>query len=279
MSINQPNAAADSETMTSLLAKLDSSTSKFNLIHTLTSLSVENLNTLNVMIKKWNVDLAKIVLDEIESRTVLLAELEARVLNNNTHEVKMLQPLFHRGLWIFGPEYETIEYTSNEGMTRVIQHLFGARHINGSARRPDFAILPDGSVGLYSLPKYDDSFAEVGVDRLTVVELKKPGTTINREQKGQAWGYVKELFSKGLLRDCSAVTCFVLGSELDPLESGKSIEMDGRVTIIPLAYDTVIRRAKSRLLNLHDKIKHASFIKDARQKAYIEDNVEMAVVR
>lgn len=26
-----------------------------------------------------------------------------------------------RGLWIFGPEYGTIEDTSNEGMTRVIR--------------------------------------------------------------------------------------------------------------------------------------------------------------
>lgn len=38
--------------------------------------------------------------------------------------VQELQPLFKRGLWIFGPEFETIEFTSNVGMTKVVQNCF-----------------------------------------------------------------------------------------------------------------------------------------------------------
>ena len=190
-------------------------------------------------------------------------------LNTLTDEVQELQPLFRRGLWIFGPEYETIEYTANQGMTKVIQDLFGVKGLNGSLNRPDFAILPDGTVGLYGLAKYDDQGAEIGIDRLTIVELKRPGISISDTEKSQPWKYATELLNKGLLRNDSRVTCFVLGSAINPADSGITTHKDGLVKILPLDYDTVIRRAKSRLLNLYDKIKSAPYLQDTRTRMFL----------
>lgn len=269
--------AEELEKIGGLLAKLETTESKYSLIHTLANASVNDLNNLNAILNKWDIDLVKLVLDEIEWRSELLERLQTKVINSRTDEVQELQPLFHRGLWIFGPEYETIEYTSNKGMTTVIQHLFGGKGVQGSLTRPDFAILPDSTVGLYTLPKYDHNFSEVGIDRLTIIELKRPGIAIGREQKGQAWGYVKELYAKGMLKDYSSVTCFVLGSELEPLESEVTKEKGDKVIIIPMVYDTVIRRAKSRLLNLHDKIIQAPFLKDERIKAYMDDKAQQVL--
>ena len=155
-------------------------------------------------------------------------------------------------------------------MTKVIQGLYG-KNISGSRNRPDFAILQDGSVGLYSFPKYDSEGAEIGIDRLTIVELKKPGIPMGEEEVKQPWRYVKELINKGLIKDYSQVMCFVLGSEIEPAESGKSTYLDGRVTIQPLDYDTVVRRAKSRLLNLFDKVKNSPFLEDSRMKEYMRE--------
>ncbi|SEW49943.1 ATP-binding protein [Chitinophaga arvensicola] len=273
-----PSIGSDElEKIAALLAKLETSESKYGLIHALAAASVEDLNDLNKILEKWDIDLAKVVLDEIEWRTKLLEKLQEKVLNETTDEVQELQPLFHRGLWIFGPEYETIEYTSNKGMTQVIQKIFGA-DIKGSTIRPDFVVLPNSTVGLYSLPKYDnEDFGEIGVDRLVVVELKRPGVSIGRDEKGQSWKYVKELFSHGLLKDYSKVVCFVLGSNLDPLEAGRTNEMDGRVTIIPMEYDMVIRRAQSRLFNLSSKIKQAPFLKESRMKVYLNDKAQLSM--
>lgn len=266
----------DLEKIGALLAKLETSENKYSLIHALANSTVTELNNLNEILTKWDIDFAKIVLDEIEWRTDLLEKLQKKVLSKKTDEVQELQPLFHRGLWIFGPEYETISYTSNKGMTTVIQQLFGT-NVTGSTNRPDFAVLPDSSVGLYSLPKYDDTFSEIGVDRLVIVELKKPGIPIDREQKGQAWKYVKELFSKGLLKEYSTVICFICGNEIDALEAGRTIEMEGKVIILPIEYDMIIRRAKSRLLNLHEKIKQAPFLKDTRMRAYLADKAQSSL--
>lgn len=261
----------------SLLANLEHSESKYGLIKVLSTASEEELNNLYKILIKWDIDFAKIVLDEVEFRTKLLERLQIKVLSKHTDEVQDLQPLFHRGLWIFGPEYESIEYTSNQGMTKVIQDLFG-KNIQGSRKRPDFAILPDSTVGLYGLSKYGEDGGEVGIDKLTIVELKKPGVVLGQEEVNQPWNYVKELLQKGLLRDYTNVMCFVLGSQLDPYEAARSTKNNDRVIIQPLDYDTVIRRAKSRLLNLHDKIKNAPFLMDERMKEYMRDKSALELI-
>jgi hypothetical protein len=260
----------DLEKLAKLLANLEQTDSKYNLIGILSSSTPDELENLNNVLKKWNINLAKVVLDEVEYRMRLVEKLQIRVINHLTDEVHELQPLFHRGLWIFGPEYETIEYTSNVGMTKVIQELFG-KEIKGTRIRPDFAILRDSSVGLYSFPFYDEEGGEVGVDRMTIVELKKPGVPLGNEEVNQSWKYVKELLDKGLLLKKSKVTCFVLGSELVPFEAEKTTKMDGQVVIQPLSYDIVMKRAKSRLLNLFDKVKNAPFLEDSRIKEYLRE--------
>ncbi|WP_176133202.1 hypothetical protein [Hymenobacter sp. CRA2] len=254
------------------MAKLENSSSQFNLISQLSSMNEDQLDNLSGLLDKWNIDAAKIVLDELEFRLKLLEQLRIKVVKESTEEVGELQPLFHRGLWIFGPEYETIEYTSNETMTSVIQKLFGGS-MDGTNIRPDFAILPDGTVGLYAYPKYDSNGGEAGFDRLTIVELKRPGVPIGKEEKNQAWKYVKELLEKGLITDTN-VTCFVLGATLDKYESGVTTEHNGLVTIIPMTYNTVVMRAKSRLLKLHERVKGAPFLAEVRMDEFLLEKAQ-----
>lgn len=248
--------------LSKVLAHLEESESKYSLIHRLGELKPNQLDGLDEILSDWTLDMAKVVLDEIQGRLKLLDELKRKVLDEKTDEVAELQPLFKQGLWIFGPEYETIEYTSNEGMTTVIQKLFGKK-IKGTRNRPDFAILPDGTAGLYSLSKYDPKTgSEIGIDKLIIVELKKPGITISADQKDQCWKYVKELYKKGLLKPESYVVCFPLGSQIDPLEVEARTEKGEHVIIQPLDYQTIIQRAKSRMLKLYDKVKDAPFLNE-----------------
>ena len=199
-------AEKDLIALSGVLANLESTNSRYALIHQLHELKPEQLNDLYKVLNEWNMDSIKMVLDELQWRLKLLDELQKKLSTNSTLEVQELQPLFERGLWIFGPEFETIEYTSNRGMTTVIQKLFNSDD-TGTLNRPDFAILPDASVGLYSYPEYDDEFAEVSVASLVIVELKKPGVTIGADEKGQCWKYVKELYAKGHLTDKTKVRC------------------------------------------------------------------------
>ena len=242
-----------------VLAKLEDATSQYGLLSQLDALDSVGLDDLHRILRDWTLRFAKLVLDEVQSRLRLVDELHRKVVEHGTKEVQELQPLFKRGLWIFGPEFETIEYTSNVGMTKVIQTLFGGSG-TGSLNRPDFAVRTDSSVGLYSYPSYDIEGGEIGIDRLTIVELKKPGVIVGDDEKGQAWTYVKELYSKGYLQSSTRVSCFVLGSVIAQNENEERTEKQGLVCIRPLLYDTILLRAKSRLLKLYDRVKEAPFL-------------------
>jgi hypothetical protein len=247
------------EQVAGILAKLELSTSRYGLIHKLHEMPSGDLDQLNQILADWTVRTAKIALDEIQTRLKLIEELDRKLRDESMDEVGDLQPLFERSLWVFGPEFESIEFTSNRGMTEVIQRLFGAT-MTGSRNRPDFVIVPEGSVGFYSRDAYDSGHEVGGVARLVVAEIKKVGVTIGMDQKQQAWKYVSELLRKGLLDETTEVTCFVLGSRVDPTEIGESTHNNGRVKVLPMAYDVFIRRAERRMLGLREKLRDAPFM-------------------
>jgi len=252
--------------LSEIMAKLELSTSGYSLLHKLSEYGPDELDDLYGLLDDWTLDMVKLVLDEIASRLKLIEELEARTNDDRTHEVQHLQPLFKKGLWIFGPEFETIEYTSNTGMSKVIQQLFGADE-QGSKNRPDFVVLPDSTASLYTYPTYDRGGGEIGVASLVVIELKKPGIRLGEKQKSQCWNYVKELFERGLLqRGKTRVTCFVLGSELESIESDPDLKMNGTVEVIPMTFVIVLQRAKSRMLKLHERVQDAPLLQAHRQE-------------
>jgi hypothetical protein len=144
-------------------------------------------------------------------------------------------------------------------MSEVIRKLLGGA-TQGSLNRPDFVILPDGSVGLFARPAFDDQHEVIGVAHLVVVELKRPGIQIGMDQKNQAWKYVVELQSHGLIDDRTSVTCFVLGSRISPREG---VREEGRTKIVPMTYETFIKRAEVRMLNLYARLSEAPFLRAA----------------
>lgn len=249
----------DLHKLAGILAKLEISQNQYALLHKLSEMEPGQLDELHKVLDEWTLDMAKVVLDELKGRLSLLSKLKEKVFDASADEVQELQPLFHQGLWIFGPEYETVEFTSNEGMTKVIQSLFKSDE-KGSRNRPDFAILPDSTIGLYYYPHYDEEGGEYGTARLTIVELKRSGIPIGEEQKAQCWKYIKELYSKGLVDESSKITCFVLGSTIENQETHARKEKDDRVIIKPLDYNNVITRATTRLHRLYDRVKNAPFL-------------------
>lgn len=257
-----PTISVDAiEQVSGVLANLELSTSKYELIAKLHDMKPGDLDDLNALLVDWTVRTAKLALDEISSRLKLIEELDQKLRDPLLEEVGDLQPLFERSLWVFGPEFESLEFTSNRGMTEVIAKIFGKKD-QGSRQRPDFAMLPDGSVGFYSRDSHDLGGEVDGIARLVIAEIKKTGVTIGGDQKNQPWKYVEELLEKGLLSPGATVTCYVLGSKIKNTESGIDTKLDGRVTIIPMTYDTFIRRAQKRMLGLRDKLRSAPFLRE-----------------
>jgi hypothetical protein len=249
------------EQVADVLANLELTTSKYELIAKLHDMKPGDLDQLNALLVDWTVRTAKLALDEIAQRLKLIEELDQKLNDKTMDEVGDLQPLFDRSLWVFGPEFESLEFTSNRGMTEVINKIFGST-MPGSRLRPDFVLLPDGSVGFYSRDSHDLGHEVNGVSRLVIAEIKKSGVLIGAKEKQQPWKYVKELIDKGLITEAATITCYVLGSRIDPAEAGDDTKWNGRVTIRPMSYLTFVKRAEKRMLGLRQKLRDAPFLRE-----------------
>ncbi len=251
--------------LSSILTKLEKAKSRYGLLELLHNQDPKDLDALHDVLTQWTIGMAKIVLDEIQNRLKLINELKAKLKIVGIDEVHELQPLFEKGLWMFGPQFESIEFTSNKGMTTVIREIFGDKDGKGSRNRPDFVILPDGSAGFYARSSYDDDYNEDGVEHVVIVDLKTTGLPLGSSEKEQVWKWVKELKSKGYIRKTTRVDGFVLGDEIDVGEEEPRKE-GGEVKITPLLYDTILTRAEKRLLNLYSKVKDAPFLMEQQEE-------------
>ncbi|WP_247360343.1 ATP-binding protein [Ralstonia pseudosolanacearum] len=257
--------------LSSILAKLEQSKSRYGLLDLLHKCEPNDYDTLHDILKEWTIGMAKLVLDEIQNRLKLIGELRSKLKQVGVDEVHELQPLFERGLWMFGAQFESIEFTSNKGMTNVIKTIFKDEDGKGTRNRPDFVALPDSSVGFYARASYDENHDEDGVEHLVIIDLKTTGLALGSKEKDQVWKYVKELREKGYLKKYTRVDGFVLGDKIEYGENEPTTHGE-EVKISPLLYDTILIRAEKRLLSLHSKVKDAPFLLEQQEalKKFLE---------
>ncbi|MGO7072125.1 ATP-binding protein, partial [Rhizobium johnstonii] len=122
---NCPNLGeAEISQITGILTKLEQSQTRYGLLELLHRCDPDDYDKLHEILSQWTVGMAKVVLDEIQNRLKLINELRIKTKKVGIDEVHELQPLFEQGLWMFGPQFESIEFTSNSGMTKVIQTIY-----------------------------------------------------------------------------------------------------------------------------------------------------------
>lgn len=254
----------DLNSIIEVLVNLEKARTGYSLLEKLSKCSIEDLDDLDKILEEWSIDGAKKVLDELYLRLVLIREMTRLVNVKSTDELKELQPLFMQGLWIFGPQFESKEYTSNRSLLTVIKKLldksFDQTELIESRRRPDFVIIPKGmkgdpsAIGISSRPSYDQGTKEVsGIDSIIIVELKKGGYEITRKEKRQAQDYAKELIESGRVPDDTDITCYVLGSSIKSTERG--ILAEDKIKVLPRTYDDVLASAHARTFHLYNNLK------------------------
>ena len=226
--------------------------SGYELLDKLAKFNHHDIDDLNNVLAEWSITDIKKVLNVLRWRLELVTELERLVDNSTTDELHDFQPLFERGLWIFGPEFESISFISNRALSTIIRTYFGDRILDNPKKRPDFVILPEASIGAYSRDSYDMGHEIEGIGSVVIVELKKGGFEIDDKEKDQAMYYAREIRKSGKVDKTTKLTCYVLGSSINKDAEEKNI--DGQISIIPMRYSTVIAKAKSRLFNLIDKL-------------------------
>ena len=235
-----------------IYGKLEHARSSYDLLEQLASCSPEDLDTWNRLMQRWTATGAELVLGELQQRLTLVARLQKLVRLSGSDELHDLQPLFERGLWVFGPEYEAVDFRSNRGMTEVVRNFFGRPEEEASRRRPDFIALPGRSIGFYGADSYEEGGEVRGLRKVLIVELKRTGFELTQEELDQARDYASELRKRGCAQRETEIVAYVLGTSIEP--GVEDVAIGNHTKIQPTTYDTVLSRAHARTFNLQRKL-------------------------
>ncbi|MGD0236488.1 MAG: hypothetical protein ABSC55_18360 [Syntrophorhabdales bacterium] len=92
-----------------------------------------------------------------------------------------------------------------------------------------------------------------GVRKVLVVELKKGGFTIGTTEMRQGEDYALELQKAHLVASNTEIVVFVLGANVSD-EAREERKVGRSITIVPMRYDTILKRAHARTFNLKRKL-------------------------
>ena len=115
------------------------------LFRKLASLDVEEIDSLNDLLSKWSIKDALVVLDEIDRRLSAIEAIDKLASNTATDELHTLHPLVTASRWIFGPEFDSLEYRSNRQLrtiAKTVFHLEDGNFVNPQ-KRPDLFVVGD----------------------------------------------------------------------------------------------------------------------------------------
>jgi len=236
-----------------ILAKLEQSRAGYDLLAQLAVCSSDDLDTWNNLMQQWTASNAEIVLDELDRRLKLISRMEGLVESPHADELHDLQPLFERGLWIFGPEYEAVDFRSNRGLTEIIGKFLGGADYKPPKKRPDFVVLPETSIGAYCADAYDASGEISGIRKVALLELKRGGFCVTQKESDQAREYAKDIRKGGNVSASTEIVAYVLGATIEP--GLERVDYGNQLSIIPMIYKTVLRKAHQRTFNLQKRLK------------------------
>jgi len=235
-----------------IFTKLEESRSGYDLLNQLSACSPEDLDRWNDIMRRWDAKSAEIILGELDRRLRLIKKIQDLVHNPTTDELHDLQPLFEKGLWIFGPEFDSVDFCSNRGMSTVIRKFLKVDPKEEIIRkRMDFIALPDKSLGIYSADAHDGESEVTGYRKVLIVELKRGGFELTQDELDQGRNYGLYLVKSGAIQEHTPICVYVLGASL---ETGLGRSSQTNVTTTPMTYDVVLAKAHARTFKLLKKI-------------------------
>ena len=242
------------------MINLEQSHSGTSLLEKLAKLSEEDIEGLDRLLSEWTVRDALTVLDEIDRRIATIEAIKKLSADSKTDELHTLHPLVTQARWLFGPGFDSAEYSSNVSLQKAVKKVFGERlaanaFLNGR-KRPDLVILKDASLSAVAIDGFDDVGMLTALKHVLIIELKKGASQIGRNEMHQATDYVQDLLNCGLLDGRPFVDVFVAGHSVSEkverhLKLGENPEF-GRVQAT--TYGQLVRTGEARLFKLRESL-------------------------
>ncbi|WP_444659095.1 ATP-binding protein [Caproiciproducens sp. R2] len=227
-----------------------------SLLSKLSKMDVEDVDALNDILDEWSITDVKDVLDEIDQRLKVICAIEQLSGDSTTDELHVLHPLVSQAKWLFGIEYDNPNYTFNKTLTTVLQSLLMSQRkenvsVNWS-KRPDLTLGSDFTLSATCTEDVDENEVFM-INKILIIELKKGGFTIGRQEMNQAEEYIDSIYKGNKLNCHPKIKAFVVGDSVSSAISTKKTQEDyGEV--YAYTYRQLVQTAGKRLFNLKDKL-------------------------
>ena len=238
---------------------LEKSRSGAALLQKLALLPHDDISGLDELLSEWNIKDALRVLDEIDSRISVIETIRRIADDPDTDELHTLHPLILRSRWLFGAEYESQEYCSNATLQTVARELFKnvqAQFIN-ERKRPDIVVLPDNTTcqltGLESFDPMDPTLTQL--QHVLLIELKKGGFLLTRQEVNQTDGYVQDIAASGAITGSPHICAWVVGQKIAKgVATDKKLSDNGQDygRVRATTFGTLVDTANRRLMKFRD---------------------------
>ena len=260
---NNPSARQDAiELAVETIINLERTRSGSELLRKLSTLSNEDVNGLNTLLDNWTIKDALTVLDEIDKRISVIEAIRRLSGDPEVDELQVLHPLIASARWVFGPEFDSPEYSSNSQLQTTVEKVFGKK-INKSAfnnprKRPDIVTLSDSLLSATATLDFNNENGLTTLNKVLLIELKRGGFKLGRDERNQAVGYVEDFVNCGTLLGNPYISAFVVGESFsERVQPIQTIENENKVEVGKVQiclFSQLVDSAERRLFNLRTRL-------------------------
>jgi hypothetical protein len=263
ITISHPMAKQESISLAiEAIINLEKTRTGKELLIKLAKLTEDDISGLNELLEKWSVRDALSVLDEIDNRISVIEAIRRFSKDKEIDELHVLHPLVTAARWLFGPEFESAEYSSNSQLQTTIEKVFKTKInknvFNNHKKRPDIVVLNNSTLSITGTESFDNDSNLSIVNKILLIELKRGGFKLTREERNQAQGYVEDFMNCGSLIGNPYIDAFVVGEnfseKVQPITAvinENKVEM-GKVRIS--TFGQLVDTAEKRLFGLRKKL-------------------------
>ncbi len=263
LTINNPTARQDSINLAvETVINLEKTRSGSELIQKLSLLTEEDVDGLNQLLDKWSVKDALTVLDEIDKRISVIEAIRKLGNDKGVDELHVLHPLIASARWIFGPEFDSPEYSSNSQLHTTVEKVFGDKIDKNAFRnyrkRPDIVVKGNSTFSITGTQAFDNESQLNTTDKILIIELKRGGFKLGKGERNQAVDYVEDFMNCGTIIGTPHINAFVVGESFDgkiqPIQTIKNEHGVEKGKVQICLFSQIVDSAEARLFNLRKRL-------------------------
>jgi len=227
------------------------------LLSLLGSMDSEAIEKLTELLSNWDIRDIVLVMAEIDKRMTVIEAIRRLHDDPAADELNTLHPLVLHSRWLFGAEFDSPMFTSNESLNTVFKKLFkdneyDTSQLSNPRKRPDIVVLNRSSIKAVCTDRSDGDSGVMKPDQVLIVEIKRGKSKLGLAEVMQGLGYMNQIRKSGVLHGSATIRVYIVGAAIGDISSEPTIQGVDRLNVV--IYGHLIDTALTKLLRLKEHL-------------------------